>query len=74
MAAQVHDIGIRMHSGRVAGTAPAMPLAVLRLWRERRQTRQELARLLKVGSHLISDIGLDRARAEAEAEKPFWQG
>jgi len=40
-------------------------------WNERR--RQRLA-LESLPDHLLSDIGVSRADADREAEKPFWQG
>ena len=40
---------------------------------ERRQYRQELRRLMKVGSHMITDIGLKLEDARIEMAKPFWQ-
>ena len=39
-------------------------------WRLRAQTRKHLAGL---DGHLLRDIGLDRATASAEADKPFWR-
>ena len=42
-------------------------------WRLRRQYRQELQRLMKVGPHMIADIGLKLEDARMETAKPFWQ-
>ncbi|MBK5944925.1 hypothetical protein CCR83_00300 [Rhodobacter veldkampii DSM 11550] len=50
-------------------SAPA-PIKVLRGWLGRSRERAALARL---DDRLLSDIGLDRAHAEAEASRPFWQ-
>ena len=44
-----------------------------RLWGTRRRYRAELRRLLRVGAHLLADIGLPLAAARAEAAKPFWR-
>ena len=44
-------------------------LALLRVWRTRQRQRHQLARL---DDRMLRDIGLDRARALHEAEKPFW--
>jgi len=44
-----------------------------RTWRVRRQYRQELQRLMKVGPHMIADIGLKLEDARIETVKPFWQ-
>ena len=49
------------------------PSRILSVWRERRQYRQELRRLMKVGSHMIADIGLKLEDARIETVKPFWQ-
>lgn len=38
-------------------------------WRERATQRR---RLMKLDPRLLSDIGLSRADALSEAEKPFW--
>jgi uncharacterized protein YjiS (DUF1127 family) len=40
-------------------------------WSERRRQRRALEAL---PDHLLSDIGLSRADAEQEADKPFWRG
>ncbi|MBP2227508.1 uncharacterized protein YjiS (DUF1127 family) [Azospirillum agricola] len=40
-------------------------------WSERR--RQRLA-LESLPDHLLADIGVSRADASQEAEKPFWRG
>ncbi|MCG5240829.1 DUF1127 domain-containing protein [Azospirillum doebereinerae] len=40
-------------------------------WNERR--RQRLA-LEALPDHLLSDIGVSRADASQEADKPFWRG
>jgi uncharacterized protein YjiS (DUF1127 family) len=42
-------------------------------WMERRRFRADLKRLLKVGPHMIADLGLTLDAAMAESEKPFWQ-
>jgi uncharacterized protein YjiS (DUF1127 family) len=47
------------------------PLAVLRVWRQRRRERAELRRLL-AEPRLLKDTGLDRHAVAAEAAKPFW--
>jgi len=44
--------------------------ATLHLWAERARARRDLGRL---GDHLLRDVGIDRADAEVEAQKPFWQ-
>ncbi|MGH6912665.1 MAG: DUF1127 domain-containing protein [Geminicoccales bacterium] len=39
-------------------------------WRERARTRRQL---LAMDDRLLSDIGITRAEAHHEAEKPFWR-
>ncbi len=43
----------------------------LATWNERRRQRRALESL---PDHLLSDIGISRADADYEAEKPFWRG
>jgi len=39
-------------------------------WAERARQRR---RLMALDDRMLSDVGLDRVRAEAEYEKPFWR-
>jgi uncharacterized protein YjiS (DUF1127 family) len=43
---------------------------ILHIWRQRYQTRQELARLTEVDLH---DVGLSWSDIASEVEKPFWR-
>lgn len=43
----------------------------LATWTERRRQRRSLERM---PDHMLADIGLSRADAEQETEKPFWRG
>ena len=45
-------------------------VSTLRLWGRRVHTRREL---LTLNNHLLADIGVSRADAVREANKPFWQ-
>ncbi len=45
-------------------------VAVLLTWHERARQRRQLRGL---SDRMLSDIGITRAEAEAEAEKPFWR-
>lgn len=40
-------------------------------WELRMKIRKALGRL---DNHLLRDIGIDRAQAQHEAAKPFWEG
>lgn len=48
----------------------AAGLALLRLWHERARQRRALARL---DDRLLRDIGITRAEANREINKPFWR-
>jgi uncharacterized protein YjiS (DUF1127 family) len=43
--------------------------ATIKIWREISKERSELRRL---SEHLAKDIGISRAEAEREADRPFW--
>lgn len=61
-------------SGRSSATVGSRVIALfdrLATWSERR--RQRLA-LEALPDHLLSDIGVSRADASHEADKPFWRG
>ena len=49
------------------------PTGLFKAWRDRWHYRRELGRLLRVGRHMISDIGLTLAEASAETDRPFWR-
>ncbi len=54
----------------VAGL-PRRILDTLLLWQERHSQRRQLMRM---DDRLLKDIGVSRARARAEFDKPFWRG
>ncbi len=60
-----------LQTARAAGIGDAR--AAIRAGLERHRYRRDLRRLLRVGTHMINDIGLTRSEALHEAEKPFWQ-
>lgn len=43
---------------------------MITVWIRRYRSRQQLARL---NDRMLSDIGLNRSNALAEARKPFWK-
>jgi uncharacterized protein YjiS (DUF1127 family) len=53
------------------GTRFGHALDTLLLWHERAQQRRHLAQL---DHHMLRDIGISRADAVGEAQKPFWRG
>jgi uncharacterized protein YjiS (DUF1127 family) len=50
-------------------SATTRTLAALFAWLERARSRRQLAEL---DDRMLADIGLDRATAHEEAERPFW--
>jgi uncharacterized protein YjiS (DUF1127 family) len=42
-------------------------------WQRRRRYRSDLRRLLRVGPHMIADIGLTLEQARREIAKPVWR-
>ncbi len=40
------------------------------VWQERARERR---RLMQLSDHMLRDIGISRATAAGEAEKPFWR-
>ena len=47
--------------------------ATLARWIARRSQRRALCELAEANDHLLDDIGLTRAEALREAERPFWR-
>ncbi|PWC32320.1 DUF1127 domain-containing protein [Azospirillum sp. TSO35-2] len=65
--------GVSAHTGADTGLGNRLVALFDRLatWSERRRQRRALEAL---PDHLLSDIGVSRADADYEAEKPFWRG
>lgn len=61
----------RERSGQGIGGALVVLFDTVATWNERRRQRRALEAL---PDHLLHDIGLSRADAATEADKPFWQG
>jgi uncharacterized protein YjiS (DUF1127 family) len=53
------------------GQAVVSATDMLATWQERRRQRRALEAL---PDHLLHDIGISRADAGNEADKPFWRG
>ena len=73
MIAQAHGLAAPIRSRRPAGQMRTPLHALPFIWLDRHRGRRELARLLRVGPHMIADIGLDLAAVEAEIDKPLWR-
>jgi uncharacterized protein YjiS (DUF1127 family) len=72
MALALHPVGFHDLEHWAAGHLKEMAARVtnaFRLWHQRLASRRELMRL---DDHLLADIGLTRADAWREANKPFW--
>lgn len=57
--------------GRRGPRAVLLVFDTLSLWRERARQRRQLAGL---PDHMLNDIGISRAQAWMECDKPFWKG
>jgi len=69
--AAVHAVVLHRHSPRSdASQRSARASDVLRLWRQRTRSRKQLGDLTE---DQLRDIGLSRADAFVEANKPFWR-
>ena len=68
-------IGARFRDG-LAGVARGLAGGALRLvellfeWQERARQRETLG---KLSDYMLHDIGISRADAEREVDKPFWR-
>ena len=71
MMTKTHALNGDVLGGIGALTAlPARIADTVKVWRERADTRRELAEL---SFRDIQDIGLDQAMVEQEIAKPFWR-
>jgi uncharacterized protein YjiS (DUF1127 family) len=52
------------------GDVLSAALATPRLWMRRRHDRRALSQL---DTHMLRDIGFDRAQADEMASRPFWR-
>ncbi len=61
----------RQETAQTAAKTPVLTVArrLIMIWSARRRSRIALSRLSPA---LLRDIGLDRAIAEGEAQRPFW--
>ena len=55
----------------IVARLPRRLLDTLLLWQEREGQRRQL---MQMDDRLLKDIGVSRARARAEFDKPFWRG
>jgi uncharacterized protein YjiS (DUF1127 family) len=62
----VPQLTVRPHRrGRIKGAVDAVLT-----WHERARER---CQLMELSDHMLCDIGISRAQAYGEAEKPFWR-
>jgi uncharacterized protein YjiS (DUF1127 family) len=66
-------VALSTPSGLPSGTRFRLDGATLREWLDRRHYRRGLARLMKIGPHMIDDVGLTLEQVRQEIAKPFWQ-
>ncbi|MBL3560244.1 MFS transporter [Rhodovulum sulfidophilum] len=59
--------------GEQADQLRSVDLLIFHTWKERTRHRKDLKERLSTNPHLIEDMGLTRAEAEAEAAKRFWE-
>ncbi len=71
--ARVRNGILRRAAARVAAIfwAPLLAAMHLPVWHERARQRAALSTL---DDRMLRDIGVDRASAQHEAERPFWEG
>jgi uncharacterized protein YjiS (DUF1127 family) len=70
----IETLSLDREERRFAGGLGEMGMALLDhvlAWRDRARSRRHLGGL---NGHLLRDIGIDRATAQVESDKPFWQG
>jgi uncharacterized protein YjiS (DUF1127 family) len=66
-------VSLSTPSGLSSGIRFRLDEATLREWLDRRHYRRGLARLMKIGPHIIDYVGLTLEQARQEIAKPFWQ-
>jgi uncharacterized protein YjiS (DUF1127 family) len=57
----------------VSSSSAASWLRTLGFWIDRSRQRKQLGELAELNDYLLKDIGVSRAEALREAEKPFWR-
>ena len=73
MDATHYPTSLSAPSGSRSGSIVSFPEVMLREWLDRRHHRCGLARLLRIGPHMIDDVGLTLEQVRQEIAKPFWQ-
>jgi uncharacterized protein YjiS (DUF1127 family) len=69
-AASVPAVALPGRDRETIGSTLLRALENALLWRERARSRRVL---LGMDDRMLSDIGIDRAAARSEGERPFWQ-
>lgn len=67
---QVNIAAANIAIGQAIGAEVRGLMALVALWRNRRATRRDLARM---SEHMLRDIGLTPGDAADEIAKPFWR-
>ena len=67
------SILIAGRNGKQDDQPRSVDLLFFRTWKERARRRKDLQERLSTNPHLIEDMGLTRAVADAEAAKRFWE-
>jgi uncharacterized protein YjiS (DUF1127 family) len=73
MNATHYLVSLSTPSGLSSGIHFRLEGTKLREWLARRHYRRGLARLMRVGPHMIDDVGLTLEQVRQEIAKPFWQ-
>jgi uncharacterized protein YjiS (DUF1127 family) len=69
-ALAAHPAAARRRPGLSLGRALTALVSQLLLWQERSNER---LRLREMDDHMLKDLGISRAQAYRESEKPFWR-
>ena len=69
-ASSIPAVSMPGRSRTTVGSTLARAFENVLLWRERARSRRAL---LGMDDRMLSDVGIDRATARSEGDRPFWQ-
>ena len=69
-ASSIPTVAMPARNRATIGSTVLRALENALLWRERVKSRRAL---LGMDDRMLSDIGIDRATARSEGDRPFWQ-